>query len=37
MVNAWQESISAGEGFKLIEKQGRSSTIQDRSGKCLKY
>ena len=30
-----QESISAGEGSNPSEKQGRSSTIQDKPGKCL--
>ena len=32
--NRQQESISAGEDL-TSEKQGRSSTIQDKSGKCL--
>ena len=32
--NSKQESISAGEVL-TSEKQGRSSTIQDKSGKCL--
>ena len=32
--NQQQESISAGENL-TSEKQGRSSTFQDKSGKCL--